>query len=129
MSAFLCSDRHTAVVAMLAKEWGLSSLPMRDLALKLRRENNDALGARYGDTPTKLRMSQWDRTVVAAEEWIKQSTPAQQAGACACFQYQCAEGDTESREGYRLVLAIFKEGEKRAPGYREQRLENRTWAI
>lgn len=51
MSAFLCSNTHTAVIAMLAHAPGIVSIEqLRDTARILRQLNDAALRARYGDS-------------------------------------------------------------------------------
>lgn len=91
MSAFLCSDRHTAVVALLLKREGFT-LSALEMTTKLRKLNNAALAYRYGDKP--VRLANRAEALSAAEKWLEGATVADQCKAVMCFIYQCAEGST-----------------------------------
>jgi hypothetical protein len=91
MSAFLCSDRHTAVVALLLNE----GCPLTDRAAvmtKLRSLNNKALAHRYGSKPQRL--SSRAAALEAGKKWLQTATQADRYEAVACFTYQCCEGTT-----------------------------------
>lgn len=107
MSAFLCSDVHTVVLALYAcsrVDQGARPATVRDVAHSLRRLNNYALSARYSDDPVSL---EWTpQTVASAENWLSTHNSIALRDIAQCFEYQCSEGDSEAQPEWPLLRAI-----------------------
>jgi hypothetical protein len=85
MSANLCSDLHTLIVATAMVQAGLESCPV-SAAMSLRDANNKAMRARYGDAPQPLGPLSRAQNGTAY-------TPQQVNSLARGLRYQCAEGD------------------------------------
>lgn len=100
MSAWLCSDLHTHVLAAWAVKRGLAEDELAT-ATRLRDANNAALFARYGDTPVPLSADFTAPSNVYTDQQI--NTLARS------FAYQCSEGDVmETHPVAPLIEEIIK---------------------
>lgn len=105
MSAFLCSDRHTAVVAQLMHAHGIATGERSALQTALRRANNAALAHRYGDAAQPLRNRL--KAQEAAALWLDEHPAiSQHLRVVECFEYQCNEGDTLAQDGPHKAVAV-----------------------
>lgn len=105
MSAFLCSNRHTAVIAMLAHAPGIvDSAQLAETARILRALNDAALRARYGDKPNPLTRAEFSAALQDAAAWMRTANNADICSAVRCFDYQCAEDIPDDYPG-RAILA------------------------
>lgn len=114
MSAFLCSEKHVHALVLFAKDHGLiANTPKAQCAAatSLRRLNNAALKARYGDRPVSLKHSPAE--IFAACEWLGAHSAAAIAAIARCFQYQCAEGDCEAHKDWPLLQRIVAKADER----------------
>lgn len=113
MSAFLCSEANLAAVATWATHRKLTDDPVT-LCITLRRLNNAALAARYGDTPEALQ----DLGTALHEAWRQGTrTDAEALALLTCLRYQCAEGDVlEAHPDRHTLAALLKEATAAAPG-------------
>lgn len=109
MSAHLCSDLHTLIVATALTLAGLEACPV-SAAMSLRDANNKALKARYGDAPQPL-------GALALAQNGTAYTPGQVNTLARALRYQCAEGDVLETHPIMPALArlIDKTGGETAP--------------
>ena len=119
MSAFLCTVKHTTV---LAAYWARVCMPhnktIREFAVALRRANNSALKARYGDKPVRF-----PKDLPSINQVF---SAADIAALAACFRYQCSEGDDKTMErNTRLIRLIEMEALRQSGGKTTEHL----WAI
>ena len=121
MSAFLCTDHHTIVVAL----YGSRKLAgdVREIALALRALNNAALRARYDDEGVPFAGGFWN-AVDRAERWLKTASPADIDGVARCLRYQCSEGDCENQPGWKTLATICEASHAAAAG-----AESGVWSI
>ncbi len=109
MSSFLCSTRHLAALAAYAVHAGLTDDPVL-LCIKLRRLNNAALSARYGDAGQPL---QDIGRALARESGKPGHMGAPYFLALAtCLHYQCSEGDVMEAHPDRGALLDLLEALK-----------------
>lgn len=131
MSAFLCSDRHTAVVALLIGSHGLSTVVDGDSVSELRRANNAALAHRYGDKPQRLKNRA--KALEAAQAWLdSRPHPMDRLRVVECFEYQCGEGDTLDTAGPHGFTAVALKALQRlllAEAKHAAPLNSQMWAI
>lgn len=107
MSAFRCSNRHTAVIAMLAHAPGVvESAQIAETARILRALNDAALFARYRDSAEPLTRADLAGAIPAAAEWMRQSNPADMLAAVRCFAYQCAEDIPSDYPGLSILADV-----------------------
>lgn len=113
MSAFLCSESHLAAVATWATYRKLTEDPVA-LCITLRRLNNAAMAARYGDTAEALQ----DLGAALHEAWRQGTrTDSEALALLTCLRYQCAEGDVlEAHPDRETLAALLKEATAAAPG-------------
>lgn len=119
MSAFLCSDRHTAVVALLSLAHGTTYGDPLKACSALRNLNNAAMAHRYGDKPTP--MGKRARALADAAGWLKAHPhPADRAAVVVCFAYQCDEGDVleahKAAQDLKDVQAALLKASSHPPG-------------
>lgn len=89
MSCFLCSNTHTAVVAMLAHAPGIVSIEqLRETARTLRALNDASLKARYDKSPSPMSGAELCAAFLSAGKWIRNATPADMLKAAQCFEHQ-----------------------------------------
>ena len=113
MSAFLCSEKHVHALVLFAKDHGLiAGTPQAQCAAatSLRRLNNAALKARYGDRPVGLKHSPAE--IFAAREWLETHSAAAIAAIARCFQHQCAEGGCEAHKDWPLLQRIVAKADE-----------------
>lgn len=95
MSAFLCSDMHTAVLAIQIARLTKTRKSHKTILSGLRSLNNAALAYRYGDKP--VRIANIDAAFKDAYAWINEQPEtgfaARINSLAHCFEYQCSEGD------------------------------------
>lgn len=117
MSANLCSDLHTLIVATALVQAGLESCPV-SAAMSLRDANNKSLHARYGDKPQPLGSLKLAQNGTAY-------TPHQVNTLARGLRYQCAEGDVLDTHPIMPALArlIDKTGGEAVP------LVDRFWSV
>lgn len=126
MSAFLCSNRHTAVLAILAHSPGtVHTAQIEETARILRALNDAALHARYGDAPNPLTRAELKQCIPAAAEWLRHANPPDMLAAAKCFAYQCAEDIPDDYPGQSILADILARVEK-IPG---ARVESSIWSI
>lgn len=127
MSAYLCSDTHTCVLALYAARRVLGNAPrtamVTTLAQNLRYLNNHALSCRYDDKPEPL-ADDIMPALARATAWLESASPADIFGAVKGFRYQCAEGNTPELEEWKLLEAIYASAEFKAGG-----ASSDVWAI
>lgn len=127
MSAYLCSDTHTCVLALYAARRVLGNAPrtamVTTLAQNLRYLNSHALSCRYDDKPEPL-ADDIMPALARATEWLESASPADIFGAVKGFRYQCAEGNTPELEEWKLLEAIYASAEFAAGG-----ASSDVWAI
>lgn len=113
MSAFLCSEAHLSAIATWATYRKLTEDPVQ-LCITLRRVNNAAMAARYGDKPEPLQ----DLGPALHEAWRQGTrTDAEALALLKCLDYQCQEGGMpETHPDYCTVAALLKEATAAAPG-------------
>ena len=113
MSAFLCSESHLAAIATWAIFAKLSEDPVQ-LCITLRRLNNSAIAARYGDTAEPLQ----DLGAALADAWRQGTrTDAEALALLTCLQYQCSEGDVMTAHPEReTLLGLLRAATAAAPG-------------
>lgn len=113
MSAFLCSESHLAAIATWATFAKLDGDPVQ-LCITLRRLNNAAMAARYGDTAEPLQ----DLGAALADAWRAGTrTDAEALALLNCLQYQCSEGDVmEAHPDRGTLAALVKAATAAAPG-------------
>lgn len=113
MSAFLCSEAHLAAVAAWAAARKLAEDPVQ-LCITLRRLNNAAMAARYGDKPEALQ----DLGAALAEAWRAGTrTDPEALALLSCLRYQCAEGDVlEAHPDRGTLHALLEAATAAAPG-------------
>lgn len=128
MSAFLCSDLHTACLALAIVRAASASPTVASFAAVargLRKVNNRALKCRYNDRPVYIR-AELQKLFHEAASWIDSHSPADLLGAARCFQYQCAEGDALQMKEAGLVSEALQLAEKASPtGFKE----SHVWSI
>lgn len=107
MSAFLCSPLHTVTLAlyMMRRDHVEETAVVVSIAKSLRRLNNYALRARYGDSPKPLPRD-LSPILAAANRWLSEASPADVFAIVECFKYQCSEGDCEKRPEWKTLLDI-----------------------
>lgn len=127
MSAYLCSDTHTCVLALYAARQVLCNAPrtamVTTLAQNLRYLNSHALNCRYDDKPEPL-ADDIMPALARATAWLESASPADIFGAVRGFRYQCAEGNTPELEEWKLLEAIYASAEFKAGG-----ASSDVWAI
>jgi hypothetical protein len=111
MSAFLCSEEHLAAIATWAAAEGLTDDPV-SLCIVLRRLNNAALAARYGDAPQVLQ----DIGAALRDATATPRSAAEVFALVRCLHYQCNEGDVMQQHRNRgTLLALLAAAESAAP--------------
>ena len=119
MSAYLCSDTHTCVLALYAARQVLGNAPrtaiVTTLAQNLRYLNSHALSCRYDDKPEPL-ADDIMPALARATAWLESASPADIFGAVKGFRYQCAEGNTTELEEWKLLETIYASAEFEAGG-------------
>lgn len=128
MSAFLCSDRHVAVVSLLAHSCGYVLGDEAGFMTALRRANNAALAHRYGDAPAQLRNRV--KALEAGRKWLA-ANPSNAARLCVieCLQYQCSEGETLDINGKHALVAVTLESMRRMLDACAQGQTSHVWSI
>lgn len=113
MSAFLCSESHLAAIATWATFGKLIEDPVQ-LRIDLRRLNNAAMAARYGDSPQALQ----DLGPALADAWRAGTrTGAEALALLKCLEYQCSQGDVmEAHPGRHTLQALIAAATAAAPG-------------
>ncbi len=113
MSAFLCSEAHLSEIATWATYHQFHSDPVQ-LCITLRRLNNAAMSARYGEQPKPLQ----DLGDALHNAWRQGTrTDAEALALLRCLQYQCSEGDVMEAHPDRHILAeLVKAATAAAPG-------------
>lgn len=108
MSAFLCSDKHTFIVAAEMVKLGLAADAI-SCAMQLRDANNKALAALYRDNPVPL----GSLANMKTGEW----TVIQVSTLARCLAYQCSDGDVMETHpaGKMLDAMIAKLGGDQMP--------------
>lgn len=105
MSSFLCSNLHTAIIALAASRSGLTKQSPKALMSAFRSMNNAALAVRYGDAPE--RMSNVPNNVIRANRYLAECTDSDLAQLFTCFKYQCSEGDVlETHKAAKLFNKV-----------------------
>lgn len=131
MSAFMCSDRLTAVVAQLMLEHGLITADPASTCTELRRANNAALAHRYGDKPQRLQNRA--KALEAAQAWLaSRPHPMDRLRVVECFEYQCSEGDTLAPNGAHAFTCFALQTLQRrllADAKHAAPLNSQVWAI
>ena len=123
MSAFLCSDLHTCVLAVYAEETYLVA-DAASAARALRRMNNRAMRHRYGDAPAALRSLA--ACLQEARKHLQGLSDADVAALANCMAYQCAEGPSHlGQPEWPLVKGIEYAARMRSGGHASQHV----WAI
>lgn len=105
MSAFLCSTRHTVILALyiLRKDTAAPTIEsVRAVARALRKVNNRALFCRYGEKPEYLPRDISQEFEYAAA-WLDSHSFADIHAAATCFDYQCSEGDAPKMKEFAFV--------------------------
>lgn len=94
MSAFLCSDLHTAAVALYITQVVETDKPASKLLSELRTLNNAALEHRYGDKPVRIHSIK--KALAEAEAYMKtlplNMLASHMLAMTDCLTYQCSEG-------------------------------------
>lgn len=113
MSAFLCSESHLAAIAAWATACNLADDPVA-LAITLRRINNAAMHARYGDPAQPL----LDLGEALRSAWRHGTrTDAEALALLTCLQYQCAEGTVlDTHPDRNTLAALIDAATAAAPG-------------
>lgn len=113
MSAFLCSADHLAAIATWASFRKLHDDPV-NLCIVLRRLNNAALAACYGDSPEPLQ----DLGEALADAWRQGTrTDAEALALLRCLNYQCSEGDVmQAHPDRQTLLLLLDAATAAAPG-------------
>lgn len=113
MSAFLCSASHLAAIATWATFGKLSEDPVA-LCITLRRLNNAALAARYGDQAEALQ----DLGAAMHEAWRQGTrTDAEALALLKCLEYQCSEGDVmQAHPDRHSLVCLINAATAAAPG-------------
>ena len=113
MSAFLCSEAHLAAIATWATFRQIDGDPVQ-LCITLRRLNNAALAARYGDKPEALQ----DLGEALHEAWRQGTrTDAEALALLNCLRYQCADGDVlEAHPDRGTLQGLLSAAAAAAPG-------------
>lgn len=105
MSAFLCSARHTYVIAMLAHNGQtVANAQIHETARILRQLNDAALRARYGDAPNPMDRRESTDGLIGAVNWMRTAGPQALLKVVQCFDYQCSEDISADYPG-RAILA------------------------
>lgn len=119
MSAFLCSNLHTAVVAQYLCNHpdGPSIASFPGVCKALRKVNNRALKCRYGDSPVYLKTADFPALSHAAAVWISQHNPADILAVIHCLQYQCSEGDALAMREASFIDEAEKYAQTAAAGF------------
>lgn len=117
MSAFVCSDLQTTVVALAYHQLIGHAIPVQVIAFALRDLNNDAVADRYRnqgeDDPVRL---DWSADLERrAHAWMRTHKGPELASVVRCLRYQCSEGDCMQR-GWFLTLDRFADTVERAAG-------------
>ena len=123
MSAFLCSENHLAAIATWATFCKMSEDPIA-LCITLRRLNNAAMAARYGDAPEPLQ----DVGDALAEAWRAGTrTDAEALALLNCLHHRCSQGPTlDSHPDHQTLAALMLAATTAAPGGKPA---PRLWAI
>jgi hypothetical protein len=98
---------HTVAVALYAmrRDHVNKTAVLISMAKQLRRLNNYALRARYGDRPKPLPRDIFP-SIAAANEWLETASAGDILGIVECFKYQCSEGECETRPEWPMMLDI-----------------------
>ena len=117
MSAYLCSDTHTCVIALyFARERGTPSTGLvTAVAQNLRYLNSHALSCRYDDKPEPMPDDIYP-ALARATAWLETAQPADIFGAIKGFRYQCAEGNTPELPEWAILEYIYARAENEAGG-------------
>jgi len=122
MSAFLCSDLHTCIVAQLAEKYGLSCDAVAT-TVGLRAMNNAALKARYDGSAETL--AGLKTTMFQASHWLAAHNPSAHDNVVNCLDYQCSEGDYETQPQYPLMQTLKAKPKEAANFWPESRI----WSV
>lgn len=125
MSAYLCSDTHTCVLALwFARERGTPSTALvTAVAQNLRYLNSHALHCRYGETPEPL-ADDIMPALARAAAWLEAAQSADIFGAVKGFRYQCSEGNTPELPEWSILEYIYARAESESSG-----ASSEVWAI
>lgn len=115
MSSFLCSNRHTVVIALLAHAPGIVGYSrVMETARIFRSLNNASIKGLYMDKPQYLKTRDSAAAILSAADWIKSASAADISKAVQCFAYQCDEAPANHRG--RAVLASVQNRVYAMPG-------------
>lgn len=126
MSSFLCTPLHTVALALyrMRRDHVNETPVLVSTAKQLRRLNNYALRARYGDSAKPLPRDLMP-TIAAASLWLESAKPGDILAIAECFKYQCSEGECDSRPEWPLILDIVASARIDSRG----RAESSVWSI
>lgn len=127
MSSFVCSTRHLAALAAYAVHAGLTDDPVA-LCIKLRRLNNAAMCARYGEAPEQLQ--DLGRALAQEQSTPQRYGPGYFLSLATCLQYQCSEGDVmEAHPDRGALLELVEALEDATPAGPGRAIYKNVWAI